>query len=110
MVDAHPPSDPANQDTQLFGLFGLTHGWGTLLTVMSPQGAGAARAAIAARVDLQGGLGQDLTIYAGAGRLPQYHEKREGALRRLVEDARIVVLSRADWHARKQALGDAIYG
>ncbi|MFQ5785052.1 MAG: hypothetical protein ACE5H8_09540 [Alphaproteobacteria bacterium] len=85
----------------LYGLYGFTHGWGTLLTVMSPEGGSAARAAIEP--------GDDVTVVAGEGRLTQFYEKRAGALARLVAANGIVVLSKAEWDIKKAAFGDAIW-
>lgn len=84
----------------IYGLLGFTHGWARVLTVMSPEGATAAAAYIAA--------GGDVEVNAGEGRLTQYFEKRAGALDRLVAAHGIVVLSKVEWDARKTELGDAI--
>ena len=84
----------------LFGLYGFTHGWTHVLTVMSPEGARAAREHME--------TGDDVVVYAGAGRLTQYHEKTGGALERLVSRYDIVVLDKAAWDAKKAELGDAV--
>ncbi len=86
----------------IYGLLGFTHGWARVLTVMSPEGATAARAHVAA--------GDGVQVNAGEGRLTQYLEKRSGALDRLIECHGIVVLSKDQWDARKAELGDAIRG
>ena len=86
---------------KIYGLHGITHGAARVLTVMSPQGVGAALAHMV-RTD-------DLIVNSGAGRLTQYQEKREGALARLIAHYAIEVLSKAEWDRRKQALGDAIW-
>ena len=52
----------------IYGLYGFTHGWGRLLTVMSPAGRAAALERVAA--------GEGVEVSAGEGRLTQYHEKR----------------------------------
>ena len=85
----------------IYGLMGFTHGWANVLTVMSPDGAGAALAAVEA--------GGDVIVQAGEGRLTQYRAKRSGALERLIAEYGIIVLAKPDWDARKQALGEAIY-
>ncbi len=85
----------------IYGLHGITHGWGRLLTVMSPEGIAAARAAVVA--------GEEVAVSAGEGKLTQYYEKRAGALARLVEANGIIVLSAQDWAAKKQELGPAIW-
>jgi hypothetical protein len=85
----------------VYGLYGFTHhGWSRVLTVMSPEGAAAAADYIAA--------GEDVETRAADGRLPQYFEKRAGALARLVEANGIVLLDKAEWDARKRDLGERI--
>lgn len=86
---------------ELYGLYVFTHGWAKILTVMSPDGATAVFAHIEA--------GEDITAQGGAGRLPQYFEKRDGALQALVRRYGIEVLEKADWDARKAALSDAVW-
>jgi len=90
-----------NAKPELFGLFGFTHGWGRLLTVMSPQGANAVMETI--------GAASDVVLQRHEGKLPQFHEKRDGALDRLIEKHGVVVLDKADWDAKKAALGETIY-
>lgn len=85
----------------LYGLYGFTHGGARVLTVMGPAGASAARAFLHAD--------DDVIVYAGAGRLPQYHEKRAGALRRLVADNKIAILTKEEWDVVKSQLGKAAY-
>jgi len=84
----------------VYGLYGFTHGWARILTVMSPQGSAAARRVVA---------GKDVETIAGKGRLTQYMEKREGALARLVEANGIIVLDKPAWDAKKRELGDRIW-
>ncbi len=83
----------------IYGLHGFNHGGAKALTVMSPQGASAALRALA--------TGADVITNAGPGRLPQYLEKRAGALARLIEAHGITVLSKPDWDAKKAELGAA---
>ena len=85
----------------IYGLFGRTHGWGRLLTVMSPHG----RAALAAGLTPVEGL----EVVAGPGRLTQLHEKRAGALQALIEANGIIVLEKPQWDAKKAELGDRIW-
>ena len=85
----------------VYGLYGITHGWGRLLTVMGPAGT----AAITDHIT----TGDDITVSSGEGKLTQYFEKREGALARLVEKHRIIVLSKPEWDAKKRELGDEIW-
>lgn len=86
---------------ELYGLYGQTHGWGKILTVMSPAGATAALAAVEA--------GDDVAVQAGAGRLTYYQERRAGGLERLIAAHGIVVLTKAEWDEKKAQLGDAIF-
>lgn len=90
-----------NSTPELFGLFGFTHGWAKILTVMSPQGASAVLRT------LQGN--DDVIVQSGDGRLPRYQEKREGALLRLAGAHGIVILTKTEWDARKVELGESIY-
>jgi hypothetical protein len=86
---------------KIYGLLGITHGTARVLTVMSAQGARAAREHMTRTVDL--------IVNAGDGRLTQYLEKRNGALQRLIDDYGIEVLSKTEWDRRKQIIGDAIW-
>jgi hypothetical protein len=86
---------------KIYGLLGITHGTARVLTVMSAQGAHAAREHMT-KTD-------DLIVNAGDGRLTQYLEKRDGALQRLIECYGIEVLSKPEWDRRKQALDDNIW-
>ncbi len=85
----------------LYGLRGITHGWGRLLSVMSPQGA----RAVLDRLE----PGPDLKIVAQPGQPVQVHQIRDGALDELVARYGIVELDQAAWAERKQAIGkDAV--
>ncbi len=83
------------------GLLGITHGTARVLTVMSPEGARAARKHMT-KTD-------DLIINAGDGRLTQYQEKRNGALQRLIDAYDVEVLSKTEWDRCKQAFADDIW-
>ena len=86
---------------KIYGLLGITHGTARVLTVMSPEGARAAREHMT-KTD-------DLIVNAGDGRLTQYQEKRDGALQRLIDGYGVEVLSKMEWDRRKQGLGDDIW-
>jgi hypothetical protein len=86
---------------RIYGLLGITHGTARVLTVMSPEGARAAREHMT-KTD-------DLIVNAGDGRLTQYQEKRDGALQRLIDGYGVEVLSKMEWDRRKQGLGDDIW-
>ncbi len=85
----------------LYGLYGFTHGGARVLTIMSPDGATAALSAVEA--------GVDVIVYSGTGQLTRYQEKRSGALRRLVRQNAVEVLSKEDWDGKKNELGDAVF-
>jgi len=89
-----------NSAPEFFGLFGFTHGWAKILTVMSPQGATATVGAIGDRAGVVSQIAE--------GKLPQFYEQREGALDRLIEEHGIVILNRNEWDARKKELGETI--
>ncbi len=86
---------------RIYGLLGITHGTARVLTVMSPEGARAAREHMT-KTD-------DLIVNAGDDRLTQYQEKRNGALQRLIDSYGVEVLSKTEWDRRKQVLGDDIW-
>ncbi|MEM7124054.1 MAG: hypothetical protein AAF563_22445 [Pseudomonadota bacterium] len=86
---------------ELYGLRGITHGWGRLVTVMSPSGA----SAVAGHIE----AGPDFHTVIEPGQLPQYHQVRGGAIDALVARYGIVVLNPEAWTAKKRELGEAIY-
>ena len=88
-------------DMTIYGLLGFTHGWGRVLTVMSPQG----NTRLNARIE----AGDEVIVTAGEGRLTQYQERRAGALDRLVAAHGIVLLDKAEWDARKAEAGARIW-
>lgn len=88
-------------DTSIYGLLGFTHGWGRLLTVMSPAGLSDLTGLVAGN--------DDVTVNRQGGRLIQYVEKRRGGLKRLIEANAIQVLTKPVWDAKKAELGDAIW-
>ena len=85
---------------EIYGLYGITHGWGRLLTLMSPEGAEAVAAAIEPA--------EDIDIVVRAGLLTQVYEKRRGGLARVVEVHGVTVLNGEDWAQRKAVLGDSV--
>ena len=86
---------------ELYGLRGMTHGWGRLVTVMSPEGA----SAVISHID----AGSDFLVMTELGRLPQYHQIRDGAIDKLAARYGIIMLNLQTWSAKKQELGEAIY-
>ena len=85
----------------LYGLLGFTHNGGRTLTVMSPEGARAALAALWA--------GADVAVQAGPEQLTHYREKRRGALHGLIAAHGIVVLDKPAWDAKKAELGASVF-
>jgi hypothetical protein len=82
---------------ELYGLYVWTHhGWGTVLTVMSPEGADVAFAHIE--------TDEDIIASGGDGRLPRYMGRRAGALDKLIARYGIQVLDKAGWDAKKAEL------
>ncbi len=81
---------------KLYGLRGLTHHGGRLMSVISPDGAQAVVAHIEA--------GDDPRVVSGPGRAPQYHEIRAGALDQLVRRYAIEVVDGRAWQALKDEL------
>ena len=86
--------------TAIYGLKGFTHGWARILTVMSAEGA----SVLASRIE----AGAEAEVAAAEGRLIQYIERRKGGLDRLIAENGIVLLSKAEWDAKKAELGTAI--
>jgi len=86
---------------ELYGLYGFTHGWGIVLTVMSPAGATAALHAVPGN--------PDVIVQAGEGQLTRYLEKRQGGLARLAGDHGIAILAKPEWDAQKAVFGEKIF-
>lgn len=82
----------------LYGYLGFTHGWARVLTVMSPEGAEAAWRTVVPD--------DDVIVYGDRTALPQYHEKRDGALQRMIERHGIEIVEKPEWDALKAALPD----
>jgi len=85
---------------KIYGLKGITHGWARVLTVMGPDGA----SALLARIE----VAEDVSVTAVEGRLTQYIERRKGGLDRLIAANGIILLSKAEWDAKKAELGAVI--
>jgi hypothetical protein len=90
-----------NQQPELWGLMVFSHGWSRILTVMSRQGASATLATVK---EIDG-----VTLNAREGQLPQFRERRDGALQELIDKYGIVILDKAEWDRRKSELGETIY-
>ena len=80
----------------IYGLYGKSHGAAYALTLMSAAGA----SAVASRIL----PGPDVLVEARVNQLPQYFEKREGALSALVDRHRIVILNKTEWDEQKAVL------
>ena len=83
-------------DTEFYGLRGITHGGAKLLTVLSTTGKDSINEVIVQR--------EDLSAYPGAGELVQFHEKRSGALDKLIQRYVIDVLSKVEWDDKKKEI------
>ncbi len=82
---------------RMYGVLSITHhGWSKVLTVMCDRGRGAALACIQP--------GDGIEVRAEAGRLTQYYGQTTGHLERLADRHGIIMLSRADWNAKKDEL------
>ena len=81
----------------LYGLLGFSHGGARVLTVMSLAGASTAWQNVAAD--------EDVIEYGEQAHLRQYHEKRSGALQRMIDRYDIQVLSKPEWDTVKAELG-----
>lgn len=86
----------------IYGLWGFTHGWAKVITVMSPLGASAILEVI--KPD------DSILVYARPGTLTQYHSGSRSALRALAQKYSIIMLSKPEWDTCKTELGDAIWG
>jgi hypothetical protein len=86
---------------ELFGLYGFTHGWARILTVMSPAGATAVLNAVPGN--------EGVIAQSGEGLLTRYHEKHQDALERLTREHSIIILTKSEWDAQKAKLGEKIY-
>ncbi len=93
----------------LYGLLGFTHNGGRTLTVMSPEGARAALAAVAAGGAPGRATGAGVATQAAPGQLTYYLAKRRGALRELIAAHQIVVLDKSAWDAKKAELGLGVF-
>ncbi len=93
----------------LYGLLGFTHNGGRTLTVMSPEGARAALAVVAAGGAAGAGAGAGVATQAGPGQLTYYLAKRRGALQELIAAHDIVVLDKPAWAAKKAELGPSVF-
>ena len=100
-VESQVGERSVGQAMELYGLRGITHGWGRLVTVMSPSGA----SAVAGHIE----AGPDFNTVAVPGQLPQYHQIRDGAIEALVARYGIVMLNPEAWAAKKRELGEAVY-
>jgi len=92
-----------------YGLRGFTHNGGRTLTVMSPEGARAALAAIEAGSAARGAAGGGVVAQSGPGQLTAYQEKHRGALQDLIAAHGIQVLDKPAWDAKKAELGAVVF-
>ena len=100
MAERRRPAE-GGESMEIYGLLGFTHGWGRVLTVMSPEGVSRLNARLAP--------GDEVIVSAGEGRLTQFQERRAGALERLVADYGIILLDKPAWDAKKAEAGPGIW-
>lgn len=94
------PKGKMTKKLPLYGYLGFTHGWAQVLTVMSPSGTQAVWQNVTADDDvIVYGYGDPTT-------LPQFHEKRAGALQRLIDRYGIKVVEKPEWDALKAEMRD----
>lgn len=84
---------------ELYGLRGITHGWGRLINVMSPAGADA----ILAHIE----TGEAYMVIATPGAPLQVHQAKGGSIDGLIERYGIIELDLPDWERKKTELGAA---
>ncbi len=87
---------------ELYGHLGWSHGGARVITLMSPDGAGAVLERFA-------GLDGIALLFTGERQLPHYHVQQDGTLELLIEDHDIVILDFIAWTDKKSELGDAIW-
>ncbi len=88
-----------NRAMELYGLRSITHGWGRLLHVMSPDGAATVLYHIEA--------GEAFMVVTTAGAPVQFHQAKGGLVDELIARYGIVELDLPAWNAKKDELGDA---
>jgi hypothetical protein len=98
------PAEPSQrragrQAVELYGLRGITHGWGRLINVMSPDGA----QAVLAHIE----TGEAFMVIATPGAPLQFHQAKGGSIDELVRRYGIRELDLATWERKKSELGDA---
>lgn len=86
---------------RLYGLRGITHGGGVVLTVLCPTGASAGRRYI--------GEAAGVACEYHPGELPVYHELHAGALERLIREYGVREVGFLEWMRLKHRLGEIIY-
>lgn len=84
---------------ELYGLRGITHGWGRLINVMSPDGAQAVLAHIQ--------TGEAFMVIATPGAPVQFHQAKGGSIDGLIEGYGIIELDLVAWERKKAELGPA---
>jgi hypothetical protein len=84
---------------ELYGLRGITHGWGRLINVMSPAGADA----ILAHIE----TGEAYMVIATSGAPLQFHQAKGGSIDGLIERYGIIELDLPAWERKKAEFGAA---
>lgn len=84
--------------TALFGLKGITHGWGRVLSIQSPRG----NAYLLAHLRETSGLKR----ITSPGRCVRYQEQTAGAIDTFINRYGIVLLDHNSWNEKKHELRD----
>ena len=84
---------------ELYGLRGITHGWGRLINVMSPDGA----EAVLAHIE----TGKAFMVIATSGAPLQFHQAKGGSIDGLIDRYGIIELVLPAWERKKAELGSA---
>ena len=88
-------------ETSIYGLFGIMHGGGKTLILMSPVGISALRNRIP--------HSHDYVLLDDPHSLPLVQEKIAGGLHYLIQTLNVVILEKDEWDAQKKCLGDTIF-
>ena len=84
---------------ELYGLRGITHGWGRLINVMSPDGADAVLTHIE--------TGKAFMVIATSGTPLQFHQAKGGSIDGLIARYGVIELDLPAWERKKAELGPA---
>ena len=101
MLCVTEPSKSNLGDQDLFGLYGITHGGGRVLTLLAAQGA--------SRLRLQVKYHEDDARLETASGLVRFVEREAGGLTRLVTANNVTIVAKPQWDVLKRQFGPAAY-